>query len=130
MNANGSIVLVVDDDVMMLETLVKLLTHFGFKVLPQDDSVQALATIQERNDIAIVVCDYDMPEVNGEAVARAAKKKNPATPVFVLSGGYPPEIKLAPWDAWFLKGAPVTELIRKLNTVMPLACEAVKKGMP
>ena len=112
-------ILVVDDDTVMLETLTKLLTHFQFNVIPQSSSVKALATLQERCDISIMLCDYDMPEVNGLDLALAAKKRNPVMPVFILSGSYPPELPVAPWDAWFLKGAPITELIRKLNTVLP-----------
>jgi CheY-like chemotaxis protein len=120
--------LVVDDDGLVLETLAKLLAHFGFNVISHSDSVLALATLHKRDDIAIMICDYEMPEINGEELARAAKKRFPAMPVFVLSGQYPPEVRVAPWDGWFLKGAPVTELIRKLNNVLPLATAAVRKG--
>jgi CheY-like chemotaxis protein len=120
--------LVVDDDSSVLETLAKLLAHFGFNVISQSDSVMALATLEQRNDIAIMICDYEMPEINGEELARAAKKKSPTMPVFVLSGQYPPNVQATPWDAWFLKGAPITELVRRLNTVLPLATAAIKQG--
>lgn len=122
--------LLVDDDRLILETLRRLLAHFGFNVVAHHDSVLALADLQQRNDIAIVVCDYEMPEINGEELARAAKNKNPQMPVFVLSGNYPPNVDVSPWDAWFLKGAPITELIRKLNAVLPLAMAAVKEAVP
>ena len=125
--------LVVDDDHLMLETLKKLLSHFGFNVVGHTDSVAALATLQQRNDIAIMVCDYEMPDINGEELARAAKKRFPGMPVFVLSGSYPPtNVECHPWDGWFLKGAPITELVRKLNAVVPLATAAAKSvpGVP
>ncbi len=125
--------LVVDDDHLMLETLKKLLAHFGFNVVAHTDSVAALAALQQRNDISIMVCDYEMPEINGEELARAAKKRFPSMPVFVLSGNYPPaNIKSHPWDGWFLKGAPITELVRTLNAVVPLATAATNNvpGVP
>jgi CheY-like chemotaxis protein len=122
--------LVVDDDTLVLDTLVKLLAHFGFNVISHSDSLMALATLDQRNDIAIMICDYEMPGINGEELARAAKKKFPTMPVFVVSGQYPPDLQPSPWDGWFLKGAPVTELIRKLNTVVPLAAGARRAESP
>ncbi len=112
-------ILVVDDDTRVLETLATLLTHCGFNVISQSDSVMALDTLEKRSDIAIMVCDYEMPELNGEELARASKKRFPTMPVFILSGQRPPDLQVCPWDAWFLKGAPITGLIRKLNTVLP-----------
>ncbi len=122
------IILVVDDDSQVLETLAKLLVHFGFDVISHSDSVMALATLEQRNDIAIMVCDYEMPQLNGVELARAAKDRFPAMPVFILSGQHPPDLPMCPWDAWFLKGAPITELIRKLNTVLPFTRSADQKG--
>lgn len=125
--------LVVDDDKFVLETLERLLSYFGFNVVAHSNSVQALAEIQQRDDIAVIVCDYEMPEINGEELAQAAKQKNPGMPVFILSGLYPPIRDVHPWDGWFLKGAPITELVRRLNSVLPLASSAMKKrgsGLP
>lgn len=79
----------------------------------------ALDALQKRDDIAIMLCDYDMPELNGEELARAAKSRFPTMPIFILSGQHPPHVQESPWDGWFLKGAPITELIRKLNAVLP-----------
>ncbi len=129
MHLSKPTLLVVDDDELMLETLKRLLGHFGFNVIAYSDSVMALSELQKRNDIAMMVCDYEMPEVNGEDLARAAKKRFPNMPVFVLSGAHPPMIAdVQPWDAWFLKGAPITELIRKLNAVLPLATAVMNRA--
>jgi CheY-like chemotaxis protein len=113
-------VLLVDDDVSVLRTLSKLLKHFRFDVVACSDSTCAMEQLSQRNDIAMLLCDYEMPEINGVELAQAAKSKNPAMPVFVLSGCHPPAISSAPWDAWFLKGTPVTELVRKLNKALPV----------
>ncbi len=120
--------LVVDDDSLILETLSRLLVHFGFNVIAHSDSVLALAELEQRNDIEIVVCDYAMPEINGAELAQAAKRKNPRMPVFILSGNHPPEMDVSPWDGWFLKGAPITEMIRKLSAVS-LTTAAVGAGL-
>jgi len=128
MDATRPNVLVVDDDPLVLETLSKLLGHFGCNVIPHSDSTEALVDIEQRNDFALIVCDYEMPGINGEGLARAAKKKNPLIPVFVLSGTHPPSVARPPWDAWLLKGAPVAELLRKLNAVLRLAGEGARRA--
>lgn len=109
--------MVVDDDAAVLETLARLLEHFGFNVVAQNDAVTAFAMIQERRDIAGLVCDFEMPGVSGEQLARAAKGKNPRLPVFICSGTYPPDLDSPPWDGWFLKGSNVVELIHELKIV-------------
>jgi len=109
--------LVVDDDAAVLETLARLLQHYGFDVVPENDAVSAIAAIYARDDIDGMVTDFEMPGFNGAQLARAAKDKNPAMPVFICSGINPPEFDSPPWDGWFLKGAHVTELIRQLQVV-------------
>ncbi|HYG99814.1 MAG TPA: response regulator [Terriglobales bacterium] len=110
------IIMVVDDDDATLQTMVMLLRHFGFAVMSECDSAQALAVLKQHTEIAVLVCDFEMPGMNGEELARAAKSYRPTLPVFVFSGTHPPEASEAPWDAWFMKGAAINELIQKLQT--------------
>ena len=121
-------VLLVDDDVAVLKTISRLLTHLGFSVIAYSDSSRALTALQERKDIAMLLCDYEMPEFDGVQLARAAKELNARMPVFILSGCYPPRISQAPWDAWFLKGQPVTELVHKLNRALSFANFSIRDG--
>lgn len=113
--------LVVDDDDAVLQTMARLLRHFGFDVVALNDSVQALRVLQAHEGLAGLVCDFEMPGINGEQLARAAKSKEAHMPVFICSGTYPPDLNSPPWDGWFLKGAHVIELIRQLQEVtLPL----------
>ena len=109
--------LVVDDDCEVLETSSALLRHFGFAVVSTGDPAEALDLLEHNSDIDGMVCDYRMPIMSGEELARSAKKLRPELPIFILSGTYPPDRHPAPWDAWFLKGAPIAELLAKLDTV-------------
>jgi len=122
-------VLVVDDDDIVLDMLARVLEHFGFTVIAENDALQALSTLEECDDIAVLVCDFEMPRLNGEQLARAAKTRRPNLPVFIVSGAHPPELSSVPWDAWFLKGAATTDLIKKLQAIPSLQRENHKLGL-
>jgi CheY-like chemotaxis protein len=109
--------LVIDDDCEVLETSSALLRHLGFAVVSTSNPVEALHLLQNNAEIDGVVCDFRMPLMNGEELAQAAKTLRPELPVFILSGTYPPERHEAPWDAWFLKGTPIADLVAKLDAV-------------
>ncbi len=111
--------LVVDDDSATLQTLTHLLQHFGFDVVSEKSPESAVAILAAQNDIAVLICDYEMPGMDGEELARRAKQLNANMPVFVFSGSNPPAVEKAPWDGWFLKGIAVTHLITRLNTLRP-----------
>lgn len=123
MQITGPRLMLVDDDSAVLETLSRLLAHFGFSVVAQNDSLQALTLLQVRHDIAGLVCDFEMPGINGEQLARAAKAARPNMPVFICSGQHPPATERPPWDGWFLKGGHILDLIRQLQAVTPSLCE-------
>lgn len=122
MQITGPRLMLVDDDSAVLETLSRLLAHFGFSVVPQNDSLQALTLLQVRQDIAGLVCDFEMPGIDGEQLARAAKAARPTMPVFICSGQHPPATEAPPWDGWFLKGGHILDLIRQLQAVTPSLC--------
>lgn len=111
--------LVVDDDAATLQTLTHLLQHFGFDVVSEKRPESAAAILAEQNDIAVLICDYEMPGMDGEQLARRAKQLNANMPVFIFSGTNPPVVEKVPWDGWFLKGIAITHLITKLNTFRP-----------
>ncbi len=113
-------VLVVDDDPIVLDVVSALLRQVGFCVLSSSSPVEAYDLLQVRNEIAVVVSDYEMPQMNGEQFAHAAKQVRPTLPVYILSGKLPPTSGSAPWDGWFVKGGPITSLVQQLRTVTPL----------
>ncbi len=114
--------LLVDDDEVVLETLRKLLQVVGFRVVSHSSGSAALTELEKRKDIAVLVCDFEMPGINGEQLARAAKQQRPAMPVFICSGHHPPDVQSTPWDEWFLKGGSITKLVRRLQ-VLTLALD-------
>ena len=59
-------VLVVDDSVVQRQTLTQNLTKAGYKVLQAANGQEALAQLnQHSEDIQLVICDVEMPYMNG-----------------------------------------------------------------
>jgi two-component system chemotaxis response regulator CheY len=92
------IVLVVDDSSTVRSQASRALNEAGFEVLEAVDGVDALEKLDARADIGLVVCDMNMPRMNGvelvEALAKRPDRRMP--PVIMLTTeGHPQLIKRA-----------------------------------
>ncbi len=76
--------LVVDDERSMVGFLDVLLTGEGYKVFSARNGKQALQLIK-KNDYDLVLSDMKLGDLNGIEVLKAAKAKNPATIVIMIS---------------------------------------------
>lgn len=82
----GKTVLVVDDNPAVVETLVEMLEQVGAEVGPCLNPRDAIAAVKD--DPAawdLVISDYDMPGMNGEALARALRKLRPDLAILLLT---------------------------------------------
>jgi CheY-like chemotaxis protein len=61
----GKTVLVVDDDVRNIFALSSVLERRGMQVLTAGTGHEAIATLAEKDDVAIVLMDIMMPEMDG-----------------------------------------------------------------
>lgn len=80
MNKHSAVkVLVVDDQPLIVEELSEFLESSGYTCVPCSSSREALERFRDDSSISIVLCDLDMPELNGielvEAMKLAAGKK-------------------------------------------------------
>jgi len=73
----GRAVLVVDDDVRNIFALSSALERRGMTVLTASTGREALATLDTTTDVAIVLMDVMMPEMDGYETMREVRK-NPA----------------------------------------------------
>lgn len=74
MNKHSTVkVLVVDDDIMIVEELSEFLESSGYRCVPCTSSREALERFREDVEIGIVLCDLDMPELNGIELVEAMK---------------------------------------------------------
>ncbi len=81
-------ILLVDDEPMILEPAVEILTMLGYTVYPAASGQQAVATYLEKQDkINLVILDMILPGMSGSQVLKMLKEKNPDVKV-ILSSGY------------------------------------------
>jgi PAS domain S-box-containing protein len=82
----GKAVLVVDDNPAVVETLVAMLEQAGAEPGPCLDPADALAAVEEDPQAwNLVITDYDMPGMNGAALAQALRAIRADLPLMLLS---------------------------------------------
>ena len=79
-------ILVVDDDAMVRGTIRASLQRAGHDVVEAGDGLEAIAVL-ERSEVALVVSDIIMPEVDGIGLLLKLRKQYPELRVIVISGG-------------------------------------------
>ena len=80
------VILVVDDDRAMGELLSDVLGAHAFEVLVSQTGNDALATVAQRADIALVLLDMILPDTYGLQVLQQLQRTRPELPVVMLSG--------------------------------------------
>jgi signal transduction histidine kinase/ActR/RegA family two-component response regulator len=82
--------LVIDDDPLVAQSLLHVLSHEGHKVTTADGGQAGIDAFAAANEKArpfdVVMTDLGMPYVDGRAVAAAVKAMSPRTPVLLLTG--------------------------------------------
>ena len=80
-----ALVLVVDDDAALRQSLIDVLATGGLRALGAGRADEALE-LHAAHAPAVVVCDYRLPDASGIDVARQVKARDPETPVLLLTG--------------------------------------------
>lgn len=79
--------LLVDDDLGVLDVSQEMLRHVGFDVIAVDSGAKAIEVFQRRShELAVVLLDLTMPEMNGEEVFHRMQALNSQVPVVLTSG--------------------------------------------
>jgi DNA-binding response OmpR family regulator len=79
-------ILVIDDDVMVRNTISKVLRHSGFEVIVAEDGVRGLASFR-RDRPDLVITDIIMPEKEGIEIIIEMRREHPETKIIAVSGG-------------------------------------------
>jgi|SRR5579862_814713 len=83
----GPTILLVDDDIVVLTTLSKLLSHFGYVVAGACNSEAAMNYVTgSRKCFDLIVTDLAMPGIGGVEFMTTVKKTFPNVPVIVITG--------------------------------------------
>ena len=78
-------VMLVDDEVQFLDSMMKVLLRRNMDVTTADDGERALALLKEKL-VDVVVLDLKMPGMDGVEVLRRIKSESPSVEVIVLTG--------------------------------------------
>jgi DNA-binding NtrC family response regulator len=85
MSTKLPLVVCVDDDEAMLATVARCLKREAFEVRPTLSASEALSWISTE-EVAVLVSDYDMPEMTGAQLAGHSRRVRPETVRILLTG--------------------------------------------
>jgi len=105
----GKKVLIVDDSSTMRQQVSVALVSAGYEPVEASDGKLGAAQIQSRNDLALVICDINMPNMNGLEMLESVKARIAAIglPVVMLTTEGNPQViaraKAAGAKGWLVK---------------------------
>ena len=80
-------ILVAEDDELVRELAVEVLTHKGYRVLAACDGVEGMDLFEQHQDeIGLVLADVVMPRASGRALCEYVAERRPQLPVIYCSG--------------------------------------------
>lgn len=78
-------ILLVDDELNMLLVLEAMLKKEGYQVATASDGLEALDVLRDDDDVAVVVTDLKMPNLDGLGLLAEAVKDYPSIPVIMIT---------------------------------------------
>jgi two-component system, OmpR family, response regulator len=111
-------VLIVDDEVDFVETIVKRLKDRGLDVIGATSGREAL-DIMDGNEFDVAVLDVKMPGMDGIETLREMKKKSPLMEVIMLTGHGSVEsgiqgLQLGAYN-YVMKPVPLNDLLKQMT---------------
>lgn len=79
-------ILVVDDEIVIRELMYDILTDEGFSVALAPNGKAALELLRDGEDFVVLFTDIMMPEMDGIALVREARKLDPSLVPIVMTG--------------------------------------------
>jgi two-component system, chemotaxis family, chemotaxis protein CheY len=102
-------VLVVDDSSTVRQQVGSALVQAGFTVIEAVDGLDGVAMIAANSDIALVICDVNMPRMNGLEMVESVRKVpiSATMPIIMLTTEGDPSLvaraKLVGAKGWIVK---------------------------
>ena len=125
-------VLLVDDDVLVRETISEQLVELGFSVLATGSGAEALEILDHEDPFDAMVSDLSMPGMSGIEAIQEACKRQPGLHCFLLTGYMGERAALAGGDAFILLRKPVSgamlsaQIKAKLSQSRQLAAQSAE----
>ena len=110
-------ILIVDDSATVRQQVGLALQQAGFEIVEANDGVQGLEAVQADASIAAVICDVNMPRMNGLDMVRAVKAQGRFAdlPIVMLTTEGQPslirEAREAGAKGWIIKPFKAVQLV-------------------
>jgi len=110
-------ILIVDDSATVRQQVRLALTEGGFEVVEARDGLEGAETIESRTDISLVICDVNMPRMNGLDMLERVKgggQRADLPVVMLTTEGQPSLIKRAKKNGakgWIVKPFQAAQLV-------------------
>jgi len=119
MPAERKSILFIDDNKELLSLMHISLQRLGFDVLLASSGPQGLHVLASQ-PVDLVIVDYKMPDMDGEAVALAVRQMNPLMPIIMYSAALEdiPSRALELVDEFISKQEPFTNLLYQIPRVV------------
>lgn len=86
-SVHEGLLLIVDDEPLMTDLFIKIISKRGFEVISANDGESALEIVRSRNsDLSLVITDMTMPGMDGVGLSRALEQIAPSLPVLIATG--------------------------------------------
>lgn len=110
-------ILVVDDDWMQRMLLQRLLVHNGYEVIEAESGEECIEKVQKDNYDAVII-DFNLPDLQGDAVARTLREIPYKGIIIVITGETSPTTqdlcKAAGVDEYYVKPFDQDALVEQL----------------
>lgn len=121
---NGELILLVDDEATVRDIARLTLETHGYHVLEARDGAEGVAVYAMQRGIDLVICDMDMPVMNGATMIRSLERINPVVRVISASGlldGEEEDGELNSIRVQLRKPYTASELLRTVHDVLNAA---------
>ena len=78
-------ILIIDDSKTMRQQVEFVLTKSGFDVIEGLDGEDGLKKLEENDDVKLVVCDVNMPGIDGIEIVKQLNKAGSNVPIVMLT---------------------------------------------
>ena len=115
------VILIVEDEILVRMSIADVLQDAGYHIVEARDGVEALALLEVRDDVAALLTDVSMPNMDGISLAKIVSERWPGVGIVVTSGALPPGVTLdLPSGARFVpKPYRPDTLLREIAAVVP-----------
>ena len=116
-------ILVIDDSETVREQVRQTLSGAGYEILEAIDGVDGLEKLRETKDVALALCDVNMPRMTGLEMVAELHRSGISIPILMLTSEGQPSLIRRARDAgakgWIVKPFKPELLLEAMNKLLP-----------